>query len=431
IGERIRVTEYGRDLEVRAEVVAGDGGSWRLPGPRRSSSLVTVERGDQVWFRRVEPDGSGELHLDLGPDRPVRGRVVDKAALPVEGALVWCGDATDRTVTTDAEGRFEIAVKSSTGVPIVVRKEGKAHKHVFVDVAATASETVVDFVVTDAATLVVQVAGTREALRDAFAFVLPGESPTTELQAFPFFAQGFWAPCEIGAEGRVQLEGLPRDCRPSIAIGGPALATALPIEVALRGDQPVVATAAVADREMLRGTVVDEHGKPVAGAQVACVRADTERATVAAGLWPSWLPPRDAAVGRSGDDGSFQLARASLRDEVVVIARAGAVVGWSRPLAQGDAEVQLVVPTSIAPTASIRIRPPQPSVVWDVRVDPVTEGRFVTMASDQPFVAQFEAAMVADLIVRVPDGEAWSAPREVRDFVIRGPSDLPVKLSRQ
>ncbi len=179
IGERIRVTEYGRDLEVRAEVVAGDGGSWRLPGPRRSSSLVTVERGDQVWFRRVEPDGSGELHLDLGPDRPVRGRVVDKAALPVEGALVWCGDATDRTVTTDAEGRFEIAVKSSTGVPIVVRKEGKAHKHVFVDVAATASETVVDFVVTDAATLVVQVAGTREALRDAFAFVLPGESPTT------------------------------------------------------------------------------------------------------------------------------------------------------------------------------------------------------------------------------------------------------------
>ena len=430
-GDRIHVTRFGREREVLAEVVAGDGGPWRARGQRRGASLVQVEDGETVVFRRVEPDANGELHIELGVARTLSGRVVDAAAKPIEGALVWFGEATASTVMTNSDGRYEAVVAASLGVPVVVRKSGKAWKHAFVEVSPTVGASA-DFVLVDAATLVVQAAGSHEALAGAFAVVLPGATPTTELQAFPFFAQGFWTDSLLDGNGRLQIEGLPRDCVPSIVIGGPLVLRTAAIEVALHGDQAAVVTAAVPDRDILSGKLVDERGQPVPVASVACVRADvTQEGAAEQGLWPASLPPRDASVGVAAADGSFRIARPAGHEAIVVVARAGAVNAAAEPFSPDDSEATLVLPSRVAATASIQIAPPQPGVAWEVRVDPVTEGRFVVMVADQPFIAQFETAMVADLSVRVPDGDSWSVPRELRGFVIGGPTTLPRQLTQR
>src|SRR5262245_44870254 len=102
----IAVLRLGRPVVAQAEIVAGDPEADPDGVDRPRPRLVRVQIGGAVWHRQaVARDGM--LVVDLGPDRELRGRVVDRAAAPIADAKVFTGGAVDEAVTTDADGRFE------------------------------------------------------------------------------------------------------------------------------------------------------------------------------------------------------------------------------------------------------------------------------------------------------------------------------------
>src|SRR5262249_26556270 len=146
---------------------------------------------------------------DLGPDRALRGRVVDRAAAPIVAAAVFTGGAADEAVTTDADGRFEVRVPAGRGVPVVVRAAGKAWRGAIVDVSPDFGAEV-DFSLADEMPLEVHALGPQAPVAGAAAAVLPTDTSDTDLQAYPFFAQDLFAPAPVDEHGTAMLRGLPR-----------------------------------------------------------------------------------------------------------------------------------------------------------------------------------------------------------------------------
>lgn len=427
-GERIDVTQNGQLLRCEAAVVAGAGGAFVPPAERRGAALLRVRFGGREVHRRAARGDDGAFLVDLGPDRAVRGRVVDDKSQPIAGASVWVGGKPEETVATDAEGRFEAIAPAGVGVPVVVRAEGKAHKHAFAQVEL-ANGADLTFVLLDSTPVLVQAAGTVDALREAEIAVVPIGVTSTELQTYPFFAQGLWSDTALDADGRATLRGLPRGCVVGLLLLGPGVCRATPVEVALFGDQPVRASLSAPDRPRAAVELVDERASPLRGCEVRCEPQDraTVEASVGPFLLPEWLPPRGGSVFVRGD-GPRSLAVAQPDKPIRLLASDGLVVAETEPFRPGAAPTRLVLPQRPIGKPSIVVPPPKPGVAWSVRVDPVTKGEFVEVAADQPFVADLDGPMVIDVRVRIPDGAAWSAPREQRGVVVVAPVGLAPSL---
>jgi hypothetical protein len=82
--------------------------SWRFGGGARAGVRGDGEIG--VGDGGVVGDG-GKKPDEVAKDRIVRGRLVDPGGAPIAGAVVRAGG---RETTTDAEGRFELAVPAGT-----------------------------------------------------------------------------------------------------------------------------------------------------------------------------------------------------------------------------------------------------------------------------------------------------------------------------
>src|SRR5262249_10198040 len=93
------VTRLGQSVDAQVEIVAGDPDADRPAVARPAPRLLRVRLGGDVWHRQVIAR-DGVLHVELGADRELRGRVVDRFAGPVVGAAVFVGGAADASVTT-------------------------------------------------------------------------------------------------------------------------------------------------------------------------------------------------------------------------------------------------------------------------------------------------------------------------------------------
>lgn len=431
VGESIDVTRSGQPLSCDSAVVAGAGGAFVPPGERRGAALVRLRFEGRELHRRAARRDDGSLGVDIGPERPVRGRVVDAEARPVEGASVWCGGKPEDLVATDADGRFEAMAHAGVGVPVVVRADGKAHKHAFAQVdAADGAE--LSFVLLESMPVFVQAAGTVESLRDAEIAVVPIGVTSTELQTYPFFVQGMWSDTALDLEGRAVLRGLPRGCVVGLLLVGPGVCRAAPVEVSLLGDKPLRASLPAPERARVVVELVDDRLSPLRGCEVRCEPQDRAAVEAEVGpfLLPEWLPPRGGSVFVRGD-GVRSLAIAQPNRPIRLVASDGVVVAETEPFVPGATPKRLVLPQRPIGKPSIVVPPPKPGVAWSVRVDPMTRGEFVEVAAGEPFVVELDGPMVVDVRARIPDGAAWSAPRDQRGVVAIAPVGLqPVLVGR-
>lgn len=422
-GPAVHVLRSGQPIEAAVDVLA------RTPAAGDAfagAAVLRVREGGREVCRRVTATAQGEFVVDLGIERALEGRIVDGKGAPIEGAAVWYGGPLEQIAHTDADGRFAVTAFAGAGVPVVVQKDGRATTSAFVDVDATNGARI-DLVLGDGAALVVQAAGAAATLRDARIVLVPPESTTTASDAFPFWAQDLFLSLELDTDGRVRCDGLPAGTQIGIALVGPCVPRTAPIDFVVRaGGEPVVFPATEAAR--VRGVVVDERGEPSADVEVA-IRPANARGE-ASGLMPAAVPLRGEARGRTGGDGTFELAIPSAREAFVVRARANGIDGTLRVEAGGEAALRLVLPRRLEGRAQFEVRPPVAGVAWAIRVDPWTDGRFVELVGDAAYEHRVDAPFAGDLRVRTADGTAWSAPREHRGLVVDGAFVLPPELLR-
>jgi len=427
----IEVWRLGKPVEAQVEIVAGDPDADAAGAERPRPRLLRVQIAGAVWHRQAIAQRD-VLHVELGPDRVLRGRVVDRGTTPVVGARVFTGGAVDEEVTTDEDGRFEVRVPAGPGVPVVVRAPNKAWRHAIVDVSADSGAEVA-FVLADEMPLEVQALGPRAALVEAAAAALPSDAPDTDLQAYPLFAQDLFGPAPIDENGRAIVRGLPRGAVVAALVFGPRLQCTRSADVALRR-APARADVTVSERPTITGNIVDESGAPVVGADVWWCEPGEGRPWVAArapGLVPSWWPAAGVVLGQSDEGGAFELAQPPDQDAgstwLCASLPSGPTVRLVTPA--GKAGLRLVLPAKVPARATLVVARPEPAAAWSLRLS-VDE---VVVRLPQPAGTDAEVPLdkpggVYALRVRIGHEDAWSAPRELPAFVIAGRTVVPAAL---
>ncbi len=423
---RIDVRRHGAPLEVDAEIVAGEGLFAR--GAPVGPSLVRVMAPGAEAYRRTDTGDDGVLRVELGPPGRITGRVVDDVAQPVVDAEVWCGDATERTVRTDDDGRFEAWVAAGDGVPIVVRARGKAWKARFLDVPPSGADAGV-FVLMAEAACTVRAAGPRQTLAQAQAFVVPTAEQSVELLQYPFFAQGWWASQQPGDDGRAAIPGLPVEVEVGLLVVGPLLARGAPAKARLRREHNFVDVLAV-ERPSLRVQALALDGSPVPAVRVQLLGSGLGQDEALAPLSPSLLPPRGAASGWTGADGRCDLAVGDPRSDFAVVAERGGARAIVRRAAADFGAVELLLPERVAPVARLVVRAPRGAPRWRLRVDQAREGAWAAGGAE-PMAVVIDGAQVADLVVRVDHGKGWSEPWRLERALLDGDFELPLAATER
>lgn len=432
----IRVHRGSAEVTAKISVVGGAGMSWPEADRRDGEALVRIEEGARTMFRRIMiagADGSGELQI--GITALLRGSVVDQLNKPVAGARVWCGGELDNEILTDEKGCFAAEVASGDGVPVVVRAVGKAWSYQLVSVPPAGSE--VGFVLAADCELHVQLVGSELTLPSAFVRISAvGASFTTELLQYPFFAQQLFAgqankdgPA-VDGQGHAVIRGLPRGSTIGVSAGGPCLPVTAPQQVELLRASTEVALS-VAHGAACRGSVVDEHGDPLAGAFVWCWPQDKVPKRSSA---DRWLQPREVdAVAVScvvtGADGAFDLLVEDAELCVLTIEHRD-FARLVRPLAR-DVRIGLrcPLPGGAATPPRMHVPPPIAGKAWPLRVDPGDQ-IFRVVAADRDFVHPLPVPMLALIRARVATSTGeWSPPRVAKDVMLSGVVSLPLALT--
>jgi hypothetical protein len=411
------------EVQADAEVIGGVGAAWPVADPRSGSALVRVAIGDEVLHRVVQVPGPGmRAELTIGAELPLRGRVVDMAGKPVAGANVWFGGAPAEVVATDAEGRFAAAVPAGDGIPVVVRADGLAsgHRVVAVRYDDGAEEL---YVLAPESRLEVQLVGDEDALQDATVRPVPLDEWTTELLRYPFFAVPLLQQHPADGRGVAVVAGLPLGARIGVVAGGPRLPVTASAAVELRSPSERV-TVPVRVLPLLRGTIGDEDGRPVAGAAICCWPRGREPRLRGEDRW-LLLPAAEAAgvvAARTDEAGAFAIARPD-GGACVLRVRSPGRAGLEMAVPAAGPELRLVLPRW-REGAELRIGPPVAGAAWAARVSPFTN-LFAPVPADQPYVQRFVAPMLADLSVRLQrGGHDWSAPLVLEARAVIGTFDL-------
>jgi hypothetical protein len=400
---------------------------------RGGTALVQLYDRERANYRRVRPTDDGSAWDPRDRGMALKCRVLAPDRTPVAGALVWIGDEKPQPVTGE-NGEVELFSHGGVGVPIVVRAPGYAWQHRFVDLLwdlRPAAPETQEFVLSPESVLTVHWIGTADQLRDARVVLLPaGETFTTELLAYPFFAQTVLEECRFDAQGQAVVRGLPLGATIGVSARGPCVPVTPPQKVELRratASAQIGSTARVC--AAVRGTVVDADGKPLPGATVCCWALGQEPTTTAADRW--LLARVDQLVGAtvttSDADGAFELLPPNAAQFVVAVS--AGVVELRRTLARGaTGPLRCPLPVWTAAPAQLRVPPPVQGVPWGVRVEP-PDREFTAVAADQPFARALSAPVLATLRVRCRrSGGDWSAPRVAAEVAVIGDWELPAAL---
>jgi hypothetical protein len=217
-----------------------------------------------LWFLSLGSfAGAEDAGESAEPERKVTGVVKDQAGSPIRGAQVAALPMSDRYITTDAEGKFEISlteewVEEGYGLYLVARHQEFNQAGVLEVDAGTKK---VGIKLEPALVL-------RGAVRD------PGDKPISKAKVHLVMSSTgpFVGPSITDAKGRYEFKVLPQKQEYSIfarAVGyGPGKINSLTIN--MKKDVAEVAPLVLKPADMsVSGRVIDGDGKPVAGAKVS------------------------------------------------------------------------------------------------------------------------------------------------------------------
>lgn len=236
-------------------------------GASHSAESIARPAAGSRHERRAN-DGDPAFHPDVESHLEVagtlHGTVRDSSGAAVEGAVVTSSPADPEqrpddvpsldAATTDAAGRFEIR-----GVPLIGAWALVASKDGFADSVAT--QATVDAAHPDGTCELVL----RAVARIEVTVMLPSGAPPSRGKA-RYEADGEYGAADLGADGRCVLEiSRPGHCRVVVTTERNPPANA---EVECAAGHTVPLTMRLDDGGSIAGLVVDDLGRPIAGAEV-------------------------------------------------------------------------------------------------------------------------------------------------------------------
>jgi RNA polymerase sigma-70 factor (ECF subfamily) len=294
---------------------------------------VTKERFAQER-RFVELEGDVNVEVDLVPQAELAGRVVDPEGRPVAGATIAAvasdgtGDATPLSTTADEQGRFSLPnIGAGRAYDLKVHAPGDSFVEGALRITAPASDAVVTLV--RSTTVVVEVKTSRrlseeDSNRLVSSLVLEREEKDGWTPADAELAPPSGDPLRLrfvrASPGRHRV-------RWTGGIAGLAPAASEPFSVDPR--RGAVVTLELASGRTVRGRVVDESGRPIAGALVSLADQDQE-----------------LLGAETGADGTFTIADAPLGEvglAVAAVTSDGSVLTGEAFVAPGENVPDIVV----------------------------------------------------------------------------------------
>jgi protocatechuate 3,4-dioxygenase beta subunit len=284
----------GSDTAFLSRARSSADGSWEMPGAPEGGRFLNVRADGFAPFSRfVERKGILETVLRKGGT--VRGILLDTAGKPVSGAIVTAGGVAARTGQT---GEYRL-----TGVPAGLddvetqwKEEFAARRQVKV---AAGAEAVADLRLFKAAAIVGTVVDETTKQPVAGVRIAAGAG-----EASWFEADVFRRRTRSDTRGRFRVGGLAAGRYSVEAARSGYLAGEMPgVVAAVPAGRPLA--IALRREAMISGTVVDEQGRPVAGAHVAIPRDFGGGRRMRVMNRASFAPVETDA----GPDGAFSLRR--------------------------------------------------------------------------------------------------------------------------
>lgn len=397
------------DVEGRAlplATIAGVGAGFDASPPTAGLALVRVTFAGNTLLRQVAVDGVAPAVLAVGARFTVSGTVRGAGGRPLPGATVWFGetlaDGVRREASTDENGAYQTDVPGGDGVPCLVRAPGMASSWRVVAVVPPVAP--LDTVLEPACELEIQLAAAAFDAAAARAFVVPGDTVSSGLAQYPFFAASLADGVPFDGRGRAVIDDLPRDAALGIVVRHARLPGAAPVQVVTKGERQRVLVPVQPVAGIVRGRVVDEHGAPLAGVAVWS-RADSRALAGAAAkrFLPPHLTLRSAFATTTDADGRFELGAVDATTAVLSL-RAHGRAGRDVPLAQA-ARADLVLPDWSTGAAEFVLTPPLPGVAW-VAATTLGGGVQAALQADDPWRVAFPHAGRFDVVVTTRHGGA-------------------------
>ncbi len=364
----------------------GDDGAFRIAGLRPGRNTIRTASPRHLPAVATQQLGEGEqvrdLVLVLQAGNAIAGQVVDDRGLPVtgirvgamrheeRGALSVQRFAADESTTTDEHGWFTLA--GLVGETATVRAWGEGHATVTQPNVPTGTSTLL--------LRALRFGSVRGVLRDRAGQPIAGSRVTaSEAGAAVRLLDGDAA--VTAADGTFRIDDVPPGTVQVMATGDghrPAVATAVSVVPGGAAEGVVL----VADRgAVLRVTVVDHRGEPVADARVEAVRPAAEatgpggfrmRRAASTGGAPVFLGEGEERLAGGSTDARGVVELAGLPEGAALVR------GRHDELAEGQ-PVPVTLPVAGAIEARVTLRPGGSAEITVVGSDraPVADAAFV------------------------------------------------------
>jgi hypothetical protein len=370
--------------------------------------MVTIALdGGHRLLRQLALAAEGETDYRLGARVVVRGRVFGGTDWPLRGAEVWLGElgaeGQRRTVTTDAEGAFELDTPDGDGVPCVVTAPKQAAHWQVLTVAPPGPE--LRIVMRPGAPLDVQLAAAADDITAARVFVVPTGAVSTALLQHPFFLQALADGHAVGANGRATVPDLPTEGTLGVVVRHPRLPGMAPVVVTLRdAPQRVIVPLAFGVSVWSRQPGQD-LGTPGS-----------------ARLLPPQVPLRGVCVTVTDLDGAFRVGVVPGPTALVSL-RAPGFAGLDLPASSLAAAVPIVLPAWCGGEVAFRLLPPAAGRTWQASSD-LGGGVRAELAPDQPWLVSFPHAGRFTVVVTTREGDTVRGSETFAGLDVTGPIDL-------
>lgn len=355
---------------LSARILAGVGAGFDAMSDRRGVSLLAVEvPGGQV-LRQLAVSPTTSAMARIGARIVLRGRVADAAQQPIKQAEVWFGelaaDGSQRVVSVDETGAFEVDVSAGDGVPFVVRAPGFASTWRTITVDPQAQPLLE--VLRPATSLSVQLAVRADELSRARAFVVPLGRVSTGVSQWPFFLQCLSGGYALDEAGQVRIDDLPQHGEVGVVVRHPLAPTTRPVKAKLAEQLVRVIVPVTFAASRLLGAVVDDYGNVITSASV-WVRSPEQQlgSSPSMRLLPPHLDLHGACFDATDTGGQFVIGVAEEQQLVLSVRAKGHAGRDLSPRSLANAAV--VLPTWIGGEPSLRILPPLAGELWRVSIN--------------------------------------------------------------
>jgi protocatechuate 3,4-dioxygenase beta subunit len=340
----------------------GPDGRFVLRGLEAGTVDLRVKAKDlaPALHKGVTVPAESEVRIALAEGASMEGTVYDAQRAPKSGAMVMLQrlPATMKMATTDAKGRYRIAdvapgnyivyfMESADGMMNAGGGMNLKSESVTLEEGKTL---VKDHRFGEGVRVTGRVTRGGKPVPNMMVMLIPGSGRKNATSAI--LGGGGFAMATTGEDGRYEITGLAPGVYTAMVQtgmgGGPAPGE--PVEIAAGATE--VRRDIVLSRNVVRGIVVDDAGKPVAQAQVVAIVTGRESARVAD------LGEAVASMGgqvMSGDDGRFSLEDVNPGSYTVKASAAGRSAAFAENVVPTEAgtEVRLVLAKGVDVTVRV------------------------------------------------------------------------------